>query len=77
MMNRKEILECLVPFKFQKDIELAIQILNESVSENLTNDEIGKVWELVSKSLDHKFSDDENHPIWRLELDLSKAYKRD
>ncbi|PSV01073.1 hypothetical protein [Photobacterium kishitanii] len=75
-MKRAVVLQRLEPFKFQRDIELAIETLNESDSEDLTNDEIGSVWEWVSKALDHEFSDDENHPTWKLDLDLSQTYKR-
>lgn len=76
-MKRAALLERLTPFKSQRDIELAIETLNESDSDDLTNDEIHSVWHWVSKSLDHEFSDDENHPTWQLELELSQAYKRE
>lgn len=75
-MKRAVIKQRLIPYKSQMDIKLAIETLNETDNEDLTNDEIGIIWEYVSKSLDHKFSDNENHPIWQLELDLAQTYKR-
>lgn len=75
-MKRAAILQRLEPFKPQRDIELAIETLKECESEELSNDEIGRVWEWVSKSIDHEFSNDENHPAWKLELELAQAYKR-
>ncbi len=75
-VTRSELLKRLEPYKTQRDIGLAIETLSESDSEILSNNEIGCVWEWVSRSLDHDFSDDENHPYWSLELELSKAYKR-
>ncbi len=52
------------------------EILSASDSENLSNDEIGDIWERISKAIDVNFSDDENHDAWVLEDELSKAYKR-
>lgn len=76
-MKRAELLERLKSFMPQRDIELAIETLNESDSAEVTNNETGCVWEWVSKALDHTFSDDENHPAWALELELAQAYTRD
>lgn len=76
-MKRAPLLQSLSPFKFQRNIEIAIEILKKSDSEDLTNDEIGSVWEWVSKALDHEFSDDENHPTWKLELELAQTYQRE
>ncbi|WP_194663921.1 hypothetical protein [Vibrio anguillarum] len=49
-MKRAALLQRLEPFKSKRDIELAIETLNESESEDLNNDEIGSVWEWVRMS---------------------------
>tara|TARA_B100002003_G_C14105441_1_gene531713 strand:+ start:249 stop:482 length:234 start_codon:yes stop_codon:yes gene_type:complete len=58
------------------EIEHALEILNSSDSDEVSNDEIGDIWERVSKAIDHKYSDDDDHDAWQLETELAKAYKR-
>lgn len=70
-MNRKALVERLLPLKHYRNIQVALQILAESGSETLSNEEIGRVWEQVSQSVDHEL-----HPAWKIELELSQAYKR-
>ena len=57
------------------EIGHALEIINQSSSELVSNDDIGCIWERVSKAIDVTFSDDEFHDAWKLELELSKAYK--
>jgi hypothetical protein len=59
------------------EINHALESLDQSDSEFVSNDDIGIIWERVSKAIDKTFSDDANHDAWKLELELSKAYKRD
>tara|TARA_B100000446_G_C10522220_1_gene330734 strand:+ start:257 stop:499 length:243 start_codon:yes stop_codon:yes gene_type:complete len=59
------------------EIKHALDILAASDKEYVSNDDIGDIWERVSKAIDNTFSNDENHDAWKLELELSKAYKRD
>lgn len=59
------------------EIKHVLEILSESDEVELSNKEIGQVWERISKALDVRFSDDENHDAWSLESELSKAYKYD
>jgi hypothetical protein len=75
-MKRSELVKRLKPFKHQRNIELALEGLQSVDSENVSNEEIGDTWHWVSKALDVEFSDDENHPTWQLEQELSIAYKR-
>ncbi len=58
------------------EIKHAQEILSASDTEYISNDDIGDIWERVSRAIDSAFSDDENHDAWKLELELSKAYKR-
>jgi hypothetical protein len=59
------------------EINHALEILAQDDSEFVSNNDIGNIWERVSKAIDKTFSDDENHDAWKLEFELSKAYKRD
>ena len=52
------------------------RFLAASDTEYVSNDDIGDIWERVSRVIDSAFSDDENHDAWKLELELFKAYKR-
>lgn len=77
-MKRKDLLDRVVSYKSNEldYIKHIIEILNSSENEEITNKEIGDIWERVSKAIDVKFSDDENHDAWILEDELSKAYQR-
>jgi len=77
-MNRKALLARILSYECNdlSYINHVIEILNASESEEISNDEIGDIWERISKALDVKFSDDSDHDAWALELELSKAYKR-
>ncbi len=59
------------------EINHALETLAKNNSEFVSNDDIGDVWERVSKAIDNTFSDDDSHDAWKLELELSKAYRRD
>jgi hypothetical protein len=59
------------------EISHALETLAQNDSEYVSNDEIGEVWERVSKAIDNTFSDDDKHDAWTLEIELSKAFKRD
>jgi hypothetical protein len=77
-MKRKALLDRIISYDSNdlSYIKHAIDILNTSDNEDITNDEIGDIWERISKALDVKFSDDESHDAWALESELSKAYQR-
>jgi len=75
-MNRLQLIERLSPYKGQTEIRHALDILAKSDNENVNNLDLGDIAERVSVSIDHKFSDDENHPMLALEIELSQAYKR-
>ncbi|MFK5949620.1 MAG: hypothetical protein QM500_12715 [Methylococcales bacterium] len=78
-MNRQDLIERLLSYQASDVIEIihALEILQENNFEALTNEEIGLVWERVSKSIDIKFSDDEKHDVWLLETELAKAYSHE
>jgi hypothetical protein len=59
------------------EISHTLETLAQNDSEFVSNDDIGDVWERVSKAIDNTFSDDDNHDSRTLELELSKAFKRD
>lgn len=77
MIERKMLIVRLESYQEQPvEIKHALDILDESNSEFVSNNDIGSIWERISKAIDIKYSDDENHDAWKLELELSKAYKR-
>lgn len=53
----------------------ALEILRERDSVELSNEDIGQVWERVSKAIDIKLSDYDDHDAWKLEAELSAAYR--
>jgi hypothetical protein len=59
------------------EIDHALETLSKTNTEFVSNDDVGNIWERVSKAIDNTFSDDEEHDAWKLEKELSKAYKRD
>ena len=77
-MNRSNMKERLERYEATDVPEIghALEILNASSSDEVSNDEIGDIWERVSKAIDHKFSDDDDHDAWKLEAELAAAYKR-
>ena len=48
------------------EIEHVLERLSQSNSRFVSNEDIGAVWERVSKALDITFSDDENDDAWAL-----------
>ena len=74
-MNRQALISRLHGYEQLSEIAHAIEILASSRGEDLSNSEIGDVWERVSKAIDIKFSDDEEHDAWTLEAELSAAYQ--
>lgn len=77
-MNRDNLKERLQSYDAADIPEIghALDILNGSSSDEVSNDEVGDIWERISKAIDHKYSDDENHDAWKLEAELAAAYKR-
>ena len=71
-MKRYELIEKLKPFADESNISYAIEVLTKNDGDVVSNDDIGSIYEAVSKSLDHTFSDDDDHPMWDIETDLSK-----
>ena len=55
----------------------ALAIIEENNSIDLTNTEIGIIWEYISKAIDISFSDDDNHDAWKLEVELKEAYRHE
>lgn len=58
------------------EVNHAIEILDSSNAVDVSNAEIGDLWERISKAIDHHICDDENHDAWTLELELSSIYQR-
>ncbi|MBL0710605.1 MAG: hypothetical protein JJV99_06280 [Colwellia sp.] len=78
MIERKALVNRLKSYENSPvEIKHALDILAASDKEYVSNDDIGDIWERVSKAIDNTFSNDEKHDAWKLELKLSKAYKRD
>jgi hypothetical protein len=77
-MNRDSLKERLQSYDAAgvPEIGHALDILNGSSSDEVSNGDIGDIWERISKAIDHKYSDDENHDAWKLEAELAAAYKR-
>lgn len=77
-MNREDLIERLRSYDAINVPEIghALEILNSSDSGEVTNEEIGDVWERVSKAIDHEYSGDDDHDAWKLEAELAAAYKR-
>jgi predicted amino acid racemase len=77
-MNRQNLIERLKTYDATNVPEVghSLEMLESSSEEEISNDEIGDVCERVSKAIDHKYSDDENHDAWKLEAELVAAYKR-
>jgi hypothetical protein len=68
-IKRKSLIERLKSWddKGAPEVGLAIDLLESSESELVSKDEAGDVWERISKAIDHKYSDDEEHDAWKLE----------
>ena len=75
-MKRITVIDRLTPYKHERNVQLALEHLFNSDTEELTNDEIHGIWHWVSKSIDVELSDDDNHPIYALESDLAASYQR-
>lgn len=59
------------------EVSHALDILSQSEDLELSNKEIGQVWERISKAVNVHFYNNEKHDAYLLEVELSKAYKYD
>lgn len=57
------------------EIKHALEIIDTSSSDLLSNEDIGNVWHRISQAIDIRFSDDENHDAFALETELKNAYQ--
>lgn len=77
-MNRKQLLEKLLPFKAQAEIEHAIGLLANSTDETISNADIGKISQYISEALDEAtYSFEKSHPFSAIKDELSKANKQE
>lgn len=77
VMERQALITRLLNYEADEVAQIghALVILRENDSVDVSNDEVGQVWERVSKAIDIKFSDYEDHDAWKLEAELSAAYR--
>lgn len=75
-MKRSALIEKLIPYKSERNIELALEELGNPNTEDLSKDEIHNVWLRVSKALDRDFSDDDQHPLYKVEAQLAAEFDR-
>ncbi|WP_390241074.1 hypothetical protein [Vibrio sp. R78045] len=75
-MKRSTLIEKLIPYKRERNIELALEELDNPNTEDISNDEIHSVWHRVSKVLDHEYSNDDHHPLLQVEAQLAATYDR-
>jgi hypothetical protein len=78
MMDR-EALICRLSSYENAPVEIghALETLGQRETKTVSNEDIGFIWERVSKAIDSVFSDDAQHDAWQLEQALAQAYKRD
>ncbi|HAS5670938.1 TPA: hypothetical protein I7E55_002034 [Vibrio cholerae] len=76
-VQRSELLESLLPFKYKGDISMAVDLVKSSKSLFVSNEDVGRVLELVSKALGATPSDGTSKTLQEVEAKLSIAYERD
>ncbi|EOX4130021.1 hypothetical protein GOP96_06375 [Vibrio cholerae] len=76
-IKRSELLESLLPFKDKGDISMAVDLVKSSKSLFVINEDVGRVLELVSKTLGVTPSDGTSKTLQEIEAKLSIAYERD
>jgi hypothetical protein len=77
-MDRHELIERLKTYNSVgvPEVGHALDILSKSQESCVSNEDIGDIWERISKAIDHKYSNDEEHDAWKLEAELAAAYRR-